>query len=391
MSIMSIKLTTLLPFATAFLVATLLGLLFLHPQFFGQNDLIGIWSAQHLFLTGGNPYSQEELLATQLAENPQLPAILPIWNPPLLFVTLGAFASFTPQETVLAITLLRAVCATILAMVGFALGGQRTPSALTACLIVACTPAYCAEAAIGQYSSFVCASFAIGYLLFSKKLDFWAGFTLLATMLKPHDVAIPAILLAYRVATERRWSVLVGALTALVISVVALEVIRPGIHSLWIYREVWPAHVFGSTLPSAIRSTILSTLGFTPWWPLIVGPLLGIACLYGAIQRFGLSSRDHSTMMLAIGLNTIFSPYGFLFDQCILIVALAYYFSILTQESPRTANKVLIIFTVSVWTALYSVLNSWTFAGRSFWFVFSGCTVAAIFSTEAWLHRKKTT
>lgn len=388
---MTIKLRTAITFAAAFVIAVLVGLLFVHPTFFMASDVFGTWAAEHLLFAGGNPYSQQELLAAQLAVKPTLREVLPIWNPPLLFATVGWMASGSPQETVIAFAVFRALCVTVLAAVGFALSGARILSPLVVCLIATCTPAYLAEASIGQYSSFVGASFALGYLLFARRFDFWAGFVLVVVLLKPHIVLLPSILLGYRVISERRWNVLSGACLALIISGITLELIQPGIHVRWLERDVWPLQVFGSTLPSIVRSAVFIKHGYTPAWPLVVFPCLGIVLLHLMTRRLGLTPKNHSAMMIAIGLNAILSPYGFLFDQCILLVPLAYYYGSLSQISTSVINKAFVAFAMMVWCFHYALLNSLMFGCCLFWLVFPVSSAVAIFATETWLASKRST
>ncbi len=292
---------------------------------FQAADLSNHTVAQDIVRRGLNPYD----IGVVALQRPGLAAgdvlYRMVWNPPICFLFPGVFF-LLPGWVVYAlwpgVLYLSGVA---LAVVGWSL--SNGPLRAGAVLVAAyCSFPLMCEVYLSQISSLVALPPIIGIALFMRGRDFAAGLLMSLAVLKPHVVFLPICAIAFWTVLSRRWRVVLGGLMGVVVGAGFAELLFPGVLYWWVSREVWPVHVLGGTLSGFVRRLVLSNGGRDPVLVTLWIPLGVVLCFLLGLFKY---ARTPSSVAVAwsILLNFIAAPYGFVFDQTILIVVQGYLLS----------------------------------------------------------------
>ncbi len=193
----------------------------------GGGDFLAYWSASHLFVTGGNPYSQAEMSSVENQIYPErfsaTGELINTWNPPWLILVLAPMG-LLPFSVA---NLLWVFCNVIL--IGTALlltwklcvGDQKSRGILIAYLAGFLYIETISYLAIGQITGILLLGIVLTIWFIKHEMYFWAGIAALATTIKPHISYFFLLLLLIWVLQNRRWKVILRArLMAALISMV---------------------------------------------------------------------------------------------------------------------------------------------------------------------------
>lgn len=125
-------------------------------------------------------------------------------------------------------------------------------------------------------------------------------------------------------ARRRDWRTCLGGVLGLLVPVVCAELLHPGIWKLWVYREQWPQQALGANVSALFRiaSGDFEALSLPLIVPLSI--ILGLVVYRIGIRELGLRTFTER-YMLAFLVWPFFSPYGFLSDQVVLILPVAFF------------------------------------------------------------------
>lgn len=346
-------------------------------------DLNQYRTATDKFFKGANPYAVNTFLVPGENGEPTIECPLNIWNPPPIFLVLGLPSLLDLKHLVLFWPIVGALAALTLALLGWRLAGNpsRIPLSHASIFTVAAYPVWI-EFFSGQNTSILAAIFFLGCYLILQRRFFCGGFLASIAILKPHIFLLPGILLAAWIIKNRRYSVVFGALTALLISTAICELINPGIFSAWLNRPYWPMRIQGSTLFSLVRAIFgYYGLGDPKALSWII-PTIGVVII-GAVFKTSLFNLEPRFLAFAASLTPVLAPYGFCTDQVPLIFAQAFYLGVAHNRSEREEKIIAIVLVLisllSFWTSRVQILGGPILS----WYTYPCLTLALICYLEA--------
>jgi len=298
-----------------------IGISFYNP-WKGGGDFLAYWSAAHLFVHGGNPYNQAEMSSLQYQIDPERfslsTGLINAWNPPWLILILLPIG-LIPYAIAIPIWIF---CNTFL--IGMALiitwklciGDQKSRGILFVYLAGFLFVETLSYLAIGQITSLVLLGIVLFIWLLERDLDILAGIALLLTTIKPHISYFFFLLVFIWIIQNHRWKVFVGfCLTALISLVIFWILIPSWVKDYALLVSSLPYNsVYTSTLGNFISEKFnISIFNFSAVLLIfIVKPLLKL------ITKDGWLTTTNLALLSSIPL----SPFGFNFDQIVILPAI---------------------------------------------------------------------
>jgi hypothetical protein len=323
------------PFVTRFvfvgllvgLMAVILGNLAASRSPYAKSDLIAYKIATDVVVRGGNPYDPATIRSDWIARTGDMQqSPLMVWNPPAFFVFPGTILRLPESILYTLWPFVPYFSGALLALIGWRLAKTASGRIVPLSLATFCSIPLLIEFQISQMSSFLALPPLVGVLLFLSRRDLSAGCLFSLAILKPHVVFFPLAAVGFWVLWERRWKVVVGGVLGGLLGTIAAELVFPGISLQWFYRTSWPVSYAGSTLTLMLRATA-NDLGYAdPFFLTILIPALGVLGLWIYLAR-KVPQPAPEPIVWTLALNQIFTPYGFIMDQTILIVVQAFMIS----------------------------------------------------------------
>jgi hypothetical protein len=261
------------------------------------------------------------------------------WNPPwlmLLFVPLGLL----PFNIAMIVwTFINALLIGLIMIFSWQIATNNQPSrgilsAFIAGYFFAITISYLV---IGQITVLVLLGMLLSIWLIGKGKDIFAGTGLVLTIIKPQTSYLFLLILIIWVINNRRWKVIEGFIVALVTTTIIFWIFDPS----WVtdYYKLIGKLPFSLTYTSTIGSFFAAKLNTKVFYfasimlLLLIKPLLRIQGKYGWL----------TTLNLSLLVSLPFSPYGFVFDQILLLPAIIQIISWVWNGALTKRNKSLII------------------------------------------------
>ena len=228
----------------------------------GKSDFLAYWSAAHLFVSGGNPYDQNEMRFVEQSVSADTinlgDIVINAWNPPwliLIFAPLGALHYLTAFSVWI-------FCNTVLIglvlllswqMCTYAKDSRGILAIFVAGFLFGTTISYLA---IGQISVLVLVGMILSIWWLDRQKDLLAGVILILSIIKPQISFFFLLLLIIWVIKERRWKVFAGFGVTTFISLIVFWALDPG----WVkdYVTLIRNLPYTSTYTSTIGSFIAS-------------------------------------------------------------------------------------------------------------------------------------
>lgn len=304
----------------ALVVALLLGWLGSHSQLARLNaanrDSIQFWATGHQLIEHRNAFDLEEVLRLQQSQGYQEKRAYLSRIPPWTIAAMLPFGLVSPYWTWYVIVLLSAVTLIVSTRLCWNLFGNSQTRASDCYLASYLFAPVLASFKTGQIGIFL----LVGLLLFlqwHEKQQFLAGAALWLPFVKPHLFTVFGLICFLWIVTERRWRVLAGFATTLVIT---LSTALAFDHSLFAH---YFANVSGQAIPDefipsmagALRLLVARQVFYVQFAPLVVG--LAWALWFWRKQRRQWSWTDQGMTLLLV--SFLVSPYYFLPDEVVLL------------------------------------------------------------------------
>lgn len=180
----------------------------------GQNDFIEYWAAFQLFLDNADLYKPALMAKVQQQQGFLAIPPLMMWLPPWALVLLYPLLCWefdTAAQLWLIFNILLLICSALIISKLYQLPASQKPFLLAASLSF--LPAL-STIQLGQVSIFILFGLCLFLILIKQKLDILAGFSLVLLSLKPHLFFIFAIALLFWIIKEKRYRVIIGAVSA---------------------------------------------------------------------------------------------------------------------------------------------------------------------------------
>jgi len=310
---------------------------------FSRSDLAVYWTALRVVQNGGNPYDPHAMIAAyhrELGIETLEPGMM--WNPPIFFVFPGAILNLPQPYVFDVLPVCSGAAALVLAMIGWRFSGPLLPmTTRTAVISVMSFPIF-TQLYISQVSTLIALPVMLGSLLFLRRRDLLGGGLLSFALLKPHVFLLPLVALAFWTIIQRRWRLPIGVMIGLALNIGIVESLYPNLLLQWLYRPSWPLNIVGAALPTLIRDPLMQTLGYVPVFLEVLIPLCGAGVLLAYLWCYQRVPSGFG-LVLAVALNMLFTPYGFVFDQSVGIVAQSFMLGQSRTREERTLAVRLIL------------------------------------------------
>jgi hypothetical protein len=291
----------------------------------GEMDFLGYWSSSRLLINRQNPYDLDLLLALQQEQRPLRfaadPTPVMIWNPPWLLLALTPLA-LLPFDAARLLWIVVNFCGIGLAVAWTWKQLDSSPPdagftlALAAALLF---PAAGLLIRIGQVSLLVLLGIGAVWWALQARRPLWqdilAGSGLALASFKPHLVYWVAAILLFRALRDRRWGLFAGAALAFGGTALLAWRLYPNWLPEYIARVISLPYDLLAT--STIGSLARETLG---WTFLRFSAVILLPFFPWFLQTY---AREPLTAFnLALLVSLPLSPYGFSFDQVLLLPAI---------------------------------------------------------------------
>jgi hypothetical protein len=283
------------------------------------NDFLEYWAAARLDVAGENPYSPAALLALERQAGLNSDKPLMMWNPPWslpFIVPFGLLSLGTARALVFVFTFLIVFgCADWLWRF---YGGAPQRRWIAWGLTCSFAPAMVCVAS-GQIAPLVLLGLALFLYWKERALHFPAGAAILLISFKPHLLYLLWVLLAWWIIRNRCWKLALGAFGAIGGSTCIAAAINtvPVTHYWAAWSSNSPLALYAPPLGGLLRVGF----GWQRHWLQFVPAIMALAwCAWWYRKGPALTGRGDLPLLLLVSVCT--SPYGWLFDQVVLLPAL---------------------------------------------------------------------
>lgn len=330
---------------------------------FGWRDFLSYWAASHLMVTGGNPYDLSAVDHVVQEVSPERGGTEPAWNPPWLVVALvplGILPYEFAARVWLLINLLLLSCLPLLIWQWLAgSSGPRPPIWLP--VIGLAFAASLIQIAIGQITVVILLGFVLCLAGLRSGHDGWAGAALVLSFSKPHlaYLALPMILIW--AAMHRRWQVWLGLAAAALAGLIVATVLSPAWASS--YRPALGSNDFWIKLTATVGGVGRAMWGTDVFRYLGVLTWLLIPWLVRLADQQGLLTSVNVALLISLPL----APYGWSFDQIMLLPAITQIVFWLMQTTDRDRQRIGAFSLAAIYAIMFGMklmgLGDFFFAG----------------------------
>ena len=287
---------------------------FFDPPLIGRTDLAEYWGSAKLFVAGVNPYDESALRVIQ--SDPQIPLIgVRMWNPPAVLGVV-AWLAFTPFPIATALWFALGIVSYVGAVIMLERwAGLRTTRTPLLLLCVLSSAPLVDALFYGQIAPLLLLGFC-GALAFENTNPRRAGVCLALTLLKPHLLFLPYLMLGLRCISASKTRLLMSAFVTAALVIFVLPLFwQPQIYSM--YLEAFAAP------PLNWRTPTLGSLlqGLSGIDTLLVRSLPALIAAGLLLARFpgGLTLNSAAMLSWVVPLSLVAAPYGWSYDQLLLL------------------------------------------------------------------------
>jgi Glycosyltransferase family 87 len=282
------------------------------------DDYVEYWAAGRLNLSGGNPYSGDQMLPLERVAGRKTEVLL-MWNPPWTLALAMPLALFSYPISRLIWHILSIAMILMATNWTWKLLGGSTQKYWLAWVIAFTFFPTLIVLRMGQIGPVLLLGVA-GFLHFEQNKRYWlAGAFAVLLTIKPHLMYLVCISILVWSLDRRRWSILGGGAIALFLATITAMMFNPHVITQYLNATledsplVWMTPTFGSLLRLLF--------GLERKWLAFIPMVAGIFWLgaSGLRHRVDWLWADRMPLLLLVSLVT--APFGWSFDQVVLLPA----------------------------------------------------------------------
>jgi hypothetical protein len=316
-------------------------------------DFVEYWSAGYLNASGQNPYDPELMFELETKLRPDLGEPIMMWNPPwtlALAMPLGLLPCHVAHLIWLILSL------TILLVGSDFLwrfyGGIPRYRGISWFIALSFTPTLLVLE-MGQITPLILLGL-IGFPFFEKNgRDFLAGACLALAAIKPHLIYLVGLAILVWVLERRRWSILLGAGTTLIVATAIALVFNPSILNQYWYSLTHrpPERFYSPTIGTYLRLL----LGPDKFWLQFVPVVLGLGWFAWYWPRWRRTWQWPEQLPVLLLASYFTASYGtWPFDYVVMLIPVMV-MAVRVVENPRAG----IVVYAGVSYLAFNLLASW--------------------------------
>jgi len=366
------------------LLVILAGIIFISQRVsvFPLHDYLEYWSAGRINLTGGNPYSPEQMIDLQHQIGRIQSDALMMWNPPWLLALAMPFSIIAYPVSRMLWFLLELLVLFLSADMLWQIYKGNPKQRWIAWIVVLSFGPTLHTLKLGQITPVILLG-SVGFLYFlQKEKSFWAGVMASFILLKPHLLYLFALAVLLWILKSRNWKLLAGGLAGIILPFILASLPNFHLLSQYLYaiRNYPPEDWQTATLGTPLRFLFGQDLFFLQFLPSI----LGAAWLLIYWIRNNKKWNWSTALPLIIVVSTATAAYGWAHDVAIIVFAavqIATYFNI-KKWTIKSGSLFVLFWLVSLLNAFLSTTQHW------FWWLSSFYSIWYIFA-DYWLIRQQ--
>ena len=313
---------------------TLIGVLSAQPS---HHDTQWFWASGKLLVHGQNPYDREAIGRMESAMGLPVKGIIPITlNPPYTLYLLTPLGFLHARVAVIAWSLLLALC--FIVAVQAVRSMVDHPYEQGYILLAWCfAPALCCIE-MGQTGLILLLGLAL-FLRLEQANPFGAGVALSLCAVKPHLFLPFGVVLLMWIAVRRRWTILLGAIAALILESLIATAFDHGVWSQYrsMARTERFVYEYIPTIGTALRYLIDRSALWIEFVPAALGSAWGV--WYFWRNRENWEWTKHGSLLMLVSL--LVAPYAWFTDQVLALPAIL--FTLLSVRGPRRGSVTLLM------------------------------------------------
>jgi hypothetical protein len=291
-------------------------------KYSGFSDFDEYWAAARLLLSGGNPYSPEELLRAEQAVGRSGSVPLIMWNPPwtLAFILPVGLADYLTGKFLWLVLHISIVFFS--AQLLWRLYGGPSQDYRRAWLVLfTFAPTYLCLS-LGQIGPLVLLGL-VAFLYFeSREAWYAAGAAMTLVAIKPHLLHLFWIAVLFWVYSRRRWAVAAGCAVAVLVAFFIPLIFDARIYSqyLVLYSNTAIPRPFDWATPT-LGSVLHQGLDINRMWARLVPSLFGVGwfLLYWRRHQSNWVWAEHLPLIILVSVTT--ASFAWSFDQIVILPA----------------------------------------------------------------------
>jgi hypothetical protein len=285
------------------------------------DDFLAYWSTSRLQVSGRNPYSPADLLSVQTAAGWTDSTALMLWNPPwTLFFVLPFGVPDYPASRLLWLAFNVGLILFSAAWLWRFYGGAQVQPVWVAWLVALLFAPTLFMLKIGQIGGLMLLGLVL-FLLFVRR-EQWAlaGAATVVIAIKPALLYLFWLALLAWAIDRRRWSVLVGGITAAVVATAVPLAFNPAMLSQYIATMTHQAPIDYATPTLGMLLRLM--LGIDHAWLQFLPSVGGALWFAWYWHRHRATWRWDQQLGLILLVSIVTTSYGWSFDQVVILPAL---------------------------------------------------------------------
>jgi len=320
--------------------------LFLSKQIIKVDDFVEYWAAGRLNLTGGNPYSPEQLLPLQLFAGRTFSVPVMMWNPPYTLPLVMPFGALEYRlSRVLWFLLNTALIVGCASFIWRFYQGAATRTWIAWLMAFSFIPTLF-TLKVGQISVLLLLGTVL-FLRFIQRQAWWlAALSLLLLAIKPHTLYLVPLAFLFWTIRERRWDLLAGSTLGILAATAIAWLFNPAVLKQYAYAvRHYPPYLWATpTIGGALRYFLAPDKLWLQYAP----AALGVVWFGYYWSKNRLNWQWPQQLPLLVAVSVLTTSYGWTFDYVVLILVILPVFIGVCQQGWNSAT----IITLSLYLAI---------------------------------------